>query len=147
MCKSHPFGFHDQMSWALYPHRDLPSPSNHPSDTLLGRTTFYEPLPVELEYCKQLADWWAARQPRGNVNFTPTTPVDPIIPTPSTSYARSWSRQQRLISDATPDCEPQGYFDATVEVGVCCLLSLCVFLPRLDSFSISTMSTMLRIST
>lgn len=67
---------------------------------------YWEPLrdSNELEYCRQIGEWWKARRgPEGEnvstVEFSGTPP-----------------KQHLLISEASPDLPPGGFFNCTVEV-------------------------------
>jgi hypothetical protein len=77
-------------------------------------TPFTHPGHKELEHCRQLADWWAKVKEKEEIKQTNTTvhriggEVGSRKP-----YAR---REHRLICDAGPDVEPNGFFDCTVEV-------------------------------
>jgi hypothetical protein len=62
----------------------------------------------EIWYCEQLAKLWKKRNPGSGV------PSTTIQLGPNMSLSRG--RQHRLLCDAGPEVEPQGYFDCTFEV-------------------------------
>ena len=64
---------------------------------------FYEPKEGELRYCSKLSDWWRRLQ---NIEQSGVNVVCNPIP----------RRVHRLISEAGPSVQPNGYFDCTVEV-------------------------------
>ncbi|KZT71254.1 hypothetical protein DAEQUDRAFT_121630 [Daedalea quercina L-15889] len=84
-------------SWAVVdPTRKEPAPKK-------GDINF-TPTPLELQHCASLGEWWSSVGPAQNLGV-----VHQIRP------ART-GRIHRLLSEASPDCDPDGYFDCTVEV-------------------------------
>lgn len=63
---------------------------------------FYEPKEGELRYCSKLSDWWRLQ----NIEQSGVDVVRNLPP----------RRVHRLISEAGPSVQPNGYFDCTVEV-------------------------------
>ena len=64
----------------------------------------FQPTPSELQRCAALGEWWASvasAQDLGTVHQ-----IRPV----------RTGRIHRLLSEASPECEPDGFFDCTVEV-------------------------------
>jgi len=73
---------------------------------------FYEARqPTELGYCRQLADWWQASLSVVRENLGTVHQVEGDVP------LSSLLRCHRLISEASPFIQPDGFMDCTVEVG------------------------------
>lgn len=108
-------GYYDKLRWAVYDpleHSTRPpdkgrAPEKESIDDGLGYefSPYWEPFQdsVELEYCRQIGEWWKARHELAgqNVSIVECTPA---------------RRQHLLISGASPDRPPRGFFDCTVEV-------------------------------
>ncbi|OCH93878.1 hypothetical protein OBBRIDRAFT_789916 [Obba rivulosa] len=71
-------------------------------------TIHFQPGVTELQHCMRLADWWrdVANSAQDGQE---STSVYQII-------AQDCYRRHRLIAEASPYAEPDGYFDCTVEV-------------------------------
>ncbi|KAI0934827.1 hypothetical protein AcW1_006221 [Taiwanofungus camphoratus] len=78
-------------------------------DSLIQMT--FEPTPLEVDYCVRLWNWYK--------DVYPDAMLSPDLGTVhqiEDSFRRSRSRVHRLICDASPQAEPDGFFDCTVEV-------------------------------
>ncbi|KAH9843158.1 uncharacterized protein C8Q71DRAFT_237564 [Rhodofomes roseus] len=64
----------------------------------------FQPTPSELQHCAGLGEWWTSVAPVQDLGV-----IHQIRPIRT-------GRIHRLISEASPTCEPDGYFDCTVEV-------------------------------
>jgi len=104
------------MQWAIYD----PTAEKvlQPDPKLSSIRSHYPPIwdvvPPEIDYCAQLAKWWAAVQRtraerRGTVIQIGGGPIAAV-------ERKTTSRQHLLIRDADPGREPRGYFNCTVEV-------------------------------
>ncbi|KAF8422592.1 hypothetical protein L210DRAFT_979877 [Boletus edulis BED1] len=101
-------GYADKLCWAVYDPLtcSIRSPDNNPApgkhgvnDLMGGRFSPYLELPrdgIELEHCQQIAGWWKAR-----LESDEPPPFQP-------------RRRHLLISEASPDLAPGGFFDCTV---------------------------------
>ena len=75
----------------------------------------------EMRYCTALGEWWKTVCPE-NLKPQPESPAGNVVrigdymETPSSSSAKPWARLHRLIQDASPNIQPNGYFDCTIEV-------------------------------
>ena len=83
-----------------------------PADTDMCWTPFFDPKPSEVDYCTKLFEWWVKKVKKP----TQTSEVHPISATLPTYETMGGARLHRLIKDAGPDVQPNGYFDCTVEV-------------------------------
>jgi|ERR1700722_8895384 len=115
-------GYRDKLQWAVFDpktgqahHGNI---GNAPRSEGLAEghgypfSPFWNATEDELAYCSKLAGWESAmlklkqqQQQTGEIH-----PVPDNFPT------RGVRRVHRLISDASPDMPPSGYFDCTVEV-------------------------------
>lgn len=74
---------------------------------------------AELRYCIALGDWWRAvqrEQERALRNRNVVVHQIADDDAPQWGGRPSYARVHRLIRDAGPDVQPNGYFDCTVEV-------------------------------
>ncbi|KAH7906154.1 hypothetical protein BJ138DRAFT_1016657 [Hygrophoropsis aurantiaca] len=109
-------GYGDKLRWAAYdPEMRCIRPPNRGNapefeggpDTIGYRyTPYWEPRADgdEINYCSKLADWWQELQKRGGDNIT------------TIQCVKRSKRPHRLIADASPEMEPSGFFDCTVEI-------------------------------
>lgn len=65
---------------------------------------FYQPTAEDIQHCVSLSDWWRIK----NKKTADTTEM--------VGRRERGTRKHRLICDASPYTEPDGYFDCTVEV-------------------------------
>ena len=80
-------------------------------DTDICRTPFFDPIPSEVDYSTKLSEWWVKKENK------PTQTSEGISSTlPTYERMDGTRRLHRLIKDAGPDVQPNGYFDCTVEV-------------------------------
>jgi hypothetical protein len=111
-------GYHDKVQWAAF---DMDKDSFHYGEWIDGPMTgtaaagygyrycpTWNPSAMELAYCRRLEGWWRASlklksQQMGTVYQAPTN-------------QEVHRRIHRLISTASPDLAPRGFFDCTVEV-------------------------------
>ncbi|KAG9318610.1 hypothetical protein JVU11DRAFT_703 [Chiua virens] len=104
-------GYGDKLRWAVY---DLakqsirvPNKGDAPDKELVDHGMGYEYSPywepfqdsVELEYCRQMGEWWKLKRQKV-----------------STVQCSEPPRKHLLISEASPDLPPRGFFNCTVEV-------------------------------
>jgi hypothetical protein len=73
---------------------------------------FWTPKGVELTQCLRLADWWRA------VLKVVQNTVGEVHQIGSGNGYSKPRRIHRLISEASPDLPPSGFFDCTVEVNI-----------------------------
>ncbi|KAH9952071.1 hypothetical protein B0H21DRAFT_12289 [Amylocystis lapponica] len=66
----------------------------------------FQPNEQELQYCLRLDDWWRAAVSDAGADVTVHRVADMVVR----------GRVHRLIRDASPHAEPNGFFDCTVEV-------------------------------
>ena len=73
---------------------------------------FWKPREVELAHCLRLSDWWhaALKKIKGKMGHVHQIGGDVFYSKPR--------REHRLISEASPDLPPNGFFDCTVEVSI-----------------------------
>jgi hypothetical protein len=85
-----------------------------PADTDICWTPFFYPKPSELNYCTKLSEWWAKKENKPTQTSEGVHLISATLPT----YERMGGtrRLHRLIKDAGPEVQPNGYFDCTVEV-------------------------------
>jgi len=76
---------------------------------------FWKPKEAELTHCLRLADWWLAVLKKVKNNMGHVHQVGSGVSFSSGSKVR---RIHRLISEASPDLPPNGFFDCTVEVSL-----------------------------
>jgi hypothetical protein len=118
-------GYKNRLKWALY---DLSTHSfRHPvaegtpewegQAEGIGHpfSPFARPGTIELEYCRRLSEWWAKVKEKEDARDANTT-VHQIGGTAGSYRREIPKRQHRLICDAGPEIEPNGFFDCTVEV-------------------------------
>ena len=74
-------------------------------------TPVFDVCPSEMKYCVELSEWWRKRE---SIHEREIQRID-LAQTPTPSYG-AVKRLHRLIKDAGPDVQPNGYFDCTVEV-------------------------------
>lgn len=125
-------GYHDTLQWVVVDSvTGLPKEPNlngGPSEVNVGFKTFspfHKPTPEELAYCRSLTVWWSEVQKKNNeLQGTVHVVHDPNAET--SIYTRtvadrggSSKRRHLLLSEVTPDVEPSGYYDCTVEVIMC----------------------------
>ena len=84
------------------------------TDTDICWTPLFDPEPSEVDYCSKLSEWWLKQENRSRETADETSTTVSALPT----YERvaSIRRLHRLIKDAGPNVQPNGYFDCTVEV-------------------------------
>lgn len=114
-------GYKDKLKWAIYNaktglvhHGDRGgAPDSEGLDGGYGYdfTPFWTASQAELVYCLRLTDWWLAALKVVRSNMGQVHQVE----SGSSHFAPS-RRIHRLISDASPDTPPNGFFDCTVEV-------------------------------
>ncbi|KIJ69117.1 hypothetical protein HYDPIDRAFT_105685 [Hydnomerulius pinastri MD-312] len=109
-------GFSDKLRWAVYdpathgvrPPNKGDAPDKEKLDDGMGYeySPYWEPNPngAELQYCRQMTGWWRALQERRAENVTSVRCVGPSI------------KVHRLISEASPELPPKGFFNCTVEI-------------------------------
>lgn len=122
-------GYHGRLKWAAFSpkkrqvyHTDLGSapaevPSGNSNSAGVNFCPFYQPTSADIQECIDLSDWWS-QFAKENSLPTADTRARQI------NYLRPVSRMHRLLSEASPDAAPSGYFDCTIEV---CHLSCAVF--------------------
>ncbi|KAI9459437.1 hypothetical protein BJY52DRAFT_1148908 [Lactarius psammicola] len=108
--------FANTMQWAIYKPaaKKVLQPDPKLSSIRSHHLPSWDLVPPEIEYCAQLAKWWAAvqrtRAERQGIAIQigggPIAAVE----------RKTTSRQHLLIRDADPGREPRGYFNCTVEV-------------------------------
>ncbi|KAF9227780.1 hypothetical protein BS17DRAFT_774296 [Gyrodon lividus] len=109
-------GFSDKLRWAVY------DPTTHcirppimgdaPEKEALGDglgykfSPYWEPIEdsVELQYCRRIVGWWKDLQQRRSQDVT------------TVQCSRPARRQHLLISQASPELPPNGFFSCTIEV-------------------------------
>lgn len=95
-------------SWAKFDPRD--NDSTPVSSPIGVHNLRFQPTENELRYCRHLVDWWKSIYPEAYAHAITVHKV-------TSRYSLGGSgRVHRLIADASPTAEPQGYFDCTVEV-------------------------------
>lgn len=114
--------FWDKLKWAIYDPVTESVTHGDPGDALResgaddGKgamvTSFYEPRPGDLLYCKRLSEWWKTVEKKRGVEG------DAAAYRHSTVPRRATHRMHRLISETNHESEPGGYFDCTVQVTV-----------------------------
>jgi hypothetical protein len=72
---------------------------------------FFEPQQADLDYCLKIYNWWRAivkakEQDMGVVRQINASMMESTV----------HMRMHRLISEASPNMAPKGYFDCTAEV-------------------------------
>ncbi|KAG8217634.1 hypothetical protein J3R82DRAFT_5787 [Butyriboletus roseoflavus] len=109
-------GYGDKLRWAVYDPLGHsikpPSKGNAPENELLDDgmsyefSPFWEPFQdsIELQYCRQIGEWWKARHELEGQNVS------------TVEYSRPPPKQHLLISESSPDHPPRGFFNCTVEV-------------------------------
>lgn len=126
-------GFGDKLRWAVYDAEKYRIRSPIKGDaaereginkiTRYGFSPYLEPSEdgVEVQYCRQVVKWWKAVQGLNRQSLRPP----PI------------RREHLLISEASPNRAPQGFFDCTVEVrttGKWSLIALTLLIKILQKF-------------
>lgn len=97
-------------SWAKFDPRD--NDSTPVSSPIGVHNLRFQPTENELRYCRHLVDWWKSIYPEAYAHAITVHKV-------TSRYSLGGSgRVHRLIADASPTAEPQGYFDCTVEVSL-----------------------------
>jgi hypothetical protein len=117
-------GYKDRLKWAVYDRKthtavepvlgDAPRQDSVDSETGFPFSPFYRPNAAELAYCKRLADWWDSV--KEEEDKTREACIVHQIGEGDVSMRKRKTRVHRLICDARPDEEPNGFFDCTVEV-------------------------------
>lgn len=104
------------MQWAVYD--PLTQEVSQPDPNLANHRSHHPPIwhlaSQEIEYCAQLARWWAAVQ-RTRAERQGTA-VQIGGDSTVAVERKHVQRQHLLISEADPNREPRGYFNCTVEV-------------------------------
>ncbi|KAL0946513.1 hypothetical protein HGRIS_012729 [Hohenbuehelia grisea] len=118
-------GYKDRMKWSIYDsstqrtrHGNEGSELPPPTHLANGYGGMFSPVltvtDAEKTHCARLAEWWARVQKARKVALGDVQRLgDPDLVDPTLGRK---ARLHRLIQDASPDVEPQGYFDCTVEV-------------------------------
>lgn len=108
-------GYSDKLRWAVYdplehsirPPNKGSAPEKESTDDGMGYefSPYWEPFEdsIELDYCRQIGEWWKAKYEIEGQNL-------------SMVHCSGARRQHLLISEASPDHPPRGFFDCTVEV-------------------------------
>ncbi|TRM58622.1 hypothetical protein BD626DRAFT_550637 [Schizophyllum amplum] len=114
-------GYSDHLQWAIYDpatrsttHGDIPSEVPRIAN-MRGRLSspFWDADEEEIKYCADLHEWWMEKKQEEQRRIESGN----IIQIESSFMSRGSSRRQHLLlSDASPDVQPGGYFDCTVEV-------------------------------
>lgn len=109
-------GYSDKLRWAVYDPLEHsiqpPNKGNAPEKELIDDGMGYEFSPywepfqdsIELEYCRQIGEWWKAKRELEGQNVS------------TIELSGSLPKQHLLISEASPDHPPKGFFNCTVEV-------------------------------
>lgn len=104
-------GYGDKLRWAVYdplehsirPPQKGNAPEKESIDDGMGYeySPYWEPFQdsIEIEYCRKIGEWWKAMRTK--------------VPEVKCSTIR---KQHLLISEASPDLPPGGFFNCTVEV-------------------------------
>ncbi|KAJ7583078.1 hypothetical protein C8J56DRAFT_1028943 [Mycena floridula] len=107
-------GYGDRFEWIIRSH--ITGNFHHgKTQSLDDFNSYYQPNEEEMAYCNTLAAWWLnvetmRKEALGIVNKlgADDLPVQPV--------GRKKGRCHRLMSETTPNVEPQGFFDCTVEI-------------------------------
>ncbi|KAF8136492.1 hypothetical protein EV363DRAFT_1319733 [Boletus edulis] len=95
-------GYSDKLRWAVYdPLEHSIRPPNKGSAP--EKEVIDEGMAKELEYCRQIGEWWKAKLELEGQNVS-------IVRCSGTG------KQHLLISEASPDHPPKGFFNCTIEV-------------------------------
>jgi hypothetical protein len=109
-------GFSDKLRWAVYdpnthwiqPPIKGDAPEKEALDDGLSYefSPYWEPIQdsVELHYCRRIVEWWKPLQEHRDRNVT------------TVQCSGAARKQHLLISQASPDLPPNGFFKCTVEV-------------------------------
>ncbi|KAF9246398.1 hypothetical protein BU15DRAFT_39557 [Melanogaster broomeanus] len=109
-------GFSDKLRWAVYDPATHgirpPAKGNVPDKEILDDglgyefSPYWEPIKdsVELQYCCRIVEWWKTLQENRPQDVTTVQCSGPA------------RKQHLLVSEASPDRPPKGFFDCTVEV-------------------------------
>lgn len=76
---------------------------------------FWKATEAELTHCLRLADWWSAILKKVQSNMGQVHQIGSDVAHLSSLKV---PRKHRLISEASPDLPPNGFFDCTVEVSI-----------------------------
>ncbi|KAG6844918.1 hypothetical protein H0H87_002402 [Tephrocybe sp. NHM501043] len=112
-------GYHGKLKWAIYSPssgrichsnlKDTPKSDNLAMGGGYAFSPFLNPDEAAIRYCIKMADWWADAEKRRKSIAT-------VHQVGATNFSLSrQGRQHRLISEASPDAPPSGYFDCVVE--------------------------------
>jgi hypothetical protein len=118
-------GYKDRLRWAVFDPEagklhhgdrgDAPDTEGLADGFGYDFCPFWKAKEAELTHCLRLADWWLAVLKKVQSNMGHVHQVGSGVSYSSGSKAR---RLHRLISEASPDLPPNGFFDCTVEVSV-----------------------------
>ncbi|KAF8637320.1 hypothetical protein AX17_002822 [Amanita inopinata Kibby_2008] len=119
-------GFHQRFQWTIYSAREkkvhhgnrgeAPRSQGRADDGSYPFTPFFDPGHSEVHYAVKLSDWWREIEDK-RVKVVQEVKKISVAETSFSRYEpKSVKRQHRLIKDAGPDVQPNGYFDCTVEV-------------------------------
>lgn len=109
-------GYGDKLRWAVYDplgHSTRPpnkgtAPEKEPIDDGMGYeySPYWEPFQdsIELEYCRQIWEWWKAKRELEGQNVS------------TVEFSGRPCKRHLLISEASPNLPPSGFFNCTVEV-------------------------------
>ncbi|KZP21160.1 hypothetical protein FIBSPDRAFT_519794 [Athelia psychrophila] len=118
-------GYHDQLKWVIFnPEKsklhhgekgDAPESEGLADGFGHEFSPFWDAQGPELTACLRYADWWRAVS---KIVEKYAARVHQLGPEDAPSYAArgSYGRVHRLITDASPDQQPRGFFDCTVEI-------------------------------
>jgi hypothetical protein len=125
-------GYKDKLRFAIYDPSTHTSHHGPPTDPPAPRSEglaqdgrgvvfspFYEARAEELDFCKRMKDWWESldevkrrkEETKIIVQIGEGGPHEGVR-----QFGGRPVRQHRLISEAGPHVEPNGFFDCTVEV-------------------------------
>lgn len=109
-------GYGDKLRWAVYdplehsirPPNKGNAPEKESIDDGLGYefSPYWDPFQdsIELEYCRQIWEWWKAKHEVEGQNVS------------TVEFSERPRKQHLLVSEASPDLPPSGFFNCTVEV-------------------------------
>jgi hypothetical protein len=143
-------GYREKLRWALFDPQTRTV--HHGTETRPpGSATppwFWRPLPSDIDHLMNLANWWRAVLKLKEKDCSAIKDVSAIKDGSAIeveiSTTQKPKRVHRLISEASPDLPPSGFFDCTVEVSFVIDSAVGVWLMSLEqrsSLDIRTLTT------